>query len=136
MKEGRVSAVKPNETKTGGDILALLDERMRRIAVEVMSERDEGRKPTVTEALDLVGEQTRLAIQEQIMLSHKTYLTRREAAQYLNVSERSIAEWSARPANQNPFPESHAGGEPRYKRTSIDEWAEREGQRRRLKLAG
>ena len=89
-----------------------------------------------TPPADFVDEQTRRAVQEQILLSHKTYLTRREAAQYLNVSERSIAEWSARPANQNPFPESHAGGEPRYKRTSIDEWAEREGQRRRLKLAG
>jgi hypothetical protein len=75
-----VSAVKLNETQTRDDILTLLDERMRRIAEEVMSERDEGRRPAVAEAPDLVGEQTRLAIQEQILLSHKTYLTRREAA--------------------------------------------------------
>lgn len=85
---------------------------------------------------DFVDGQTQLAIQEQILLAHKSYFTRKEAAIYLGVSERSIAEWSARPANQNPFPESHAGGEPRYRRVSVDDWAEREGQRRRLKLAG
>ena len=83
-----------------------------------------------------VDETTQQAIREQDLLAHKTYLTRKEAALYLNISERSIAEWSARPASQNPFPESHAGGEPRYRRTFIDEWAEREGQRRRLKVAG
>lgn len=87
-------------------------------------------------AADMLDDETRQAIQEQILLSHKTYLTRKEAAKYLNVSERSIAEWAARPADRNPFPESRAGGEPRAKRAAIDEWAEREGARRRLKAVG
>ena len=85
---------------------------------------------------ELVDGQIRHAIQEQILISHKTYLTRREAAAYLNVSERSIAEWSQRPVNDNPFPVSNAGGEPRYRRAAIDEWAEAERRRQVLRLAG
>lgn len=55
---------------------------------------------------------------------------------YLDVSERSVGEWSARPMEQNPLPCGNAGGEPRYRREAVDEWLERENQRRRLKLAG
>ncbi|MGB9182413.1 MAG: helix-turn-helix domain-containing protein [Pyrinomonadaceae bacterium] len=85
---------------------------------------------------DLCDDHTRELIKEQLLLAHKTYLTRKEAAKYLGVSERSIAEWAARPPDQNPFPESYAGGEPRTKRERIDEWAERERARQRLKLVG
>jgi hypothetical protein len=81
-------------------------------------------------------EETTKLIREQALIAHKTYLTHREAAIYLNVSERSIGEWSARAHNQNPFPQEHAGGDPRYKRSRIDEWTVAEGQRQRLKLAG
>jgi hypothetical protein len=87
-------------------------------------------------AADLLDDATRQAVQEQILLSHKTYLTRKEAAKYLNVSDRSVAEWSARPPDQNPFPEENAGGEPRYRRAAIDEWTRREKQRQRLKVVG
>jgi excisionase family DNA binding protein len=83
-----------------------------------------------------IDEETHASIREQVLIANKTYLTRKEAAKYLGVSERSIAEWAARPPDQNPFPESNAGGEPRVKRERIDEWADRERARQRLKLAG
>lgn len=82
-----------------------------------------------------IDEQTQEKIGQYQLIAHKPYLTRKEAAIYLDVSERSISEWSARPLEQNPFPESRAGGDPRYKREKIDEWAARETERRRLKLA-
>ena len=81
-------------------------------------------------------EETQEMINQYALISHKPYLTRKEAAIYLNVSERSIAEWAARPAEQNPFPESYAGGEPRARRERIDEWTAREQLRRRLKAVG
>lgn len=113
-----------------------LELRMRRIAEEVIREEGEGRKGSALSQADLVDEQTRRAISEQLLISSKTYLSRKEAAKYLGVSERSIAEWAARPPDQNPFPEAQAGGEPRAKRSAIDEWTEREKQRQRLRLAG
>ena len=116
-------------------LLEQLDERMRRIAEEVVRGADSGRAPG-NMVPDLVDEETRRQIAEQLLLSNKNYLTRAEAASYLGVSERSIKEWSARPADQNPFPEVRAGADPRYRRTAVDEWAEREGQRQRLRLAG
>jgi hypothetical protein len=82
-----------------------------------------------------LDEETRQTIAEQALIAHKTWLTRKEAAKYLGVSERSIAEWAARAPSDNPFPESNAGSEPRTKRERIDEWADRERQRQRLKLA-
>jgi hypothetical protein len=113
----------------------LLDrEALRGVVRELLAEELEvSPKPA---AVEIVDDETRRAVQEQILISHKTYLTRKEAAKYLNVSERSIAEWAARPVNENPFPEEHAGGEPRYRRTAIDAWAAKEKQRQRLKLAG
>jgi hypothetical protein len=82
-----------------------------------------------------VDAETQKLVNLHTLISKKTYLTRKEVAIYLGVSERSIAEWSARPMDQNPFPEENAGSEPRYKRSRIDEWTVREGQRQRLKLA-
>lgn len=84
----------------------------------------------------ILDEETQASVNKYALLSHKPYLTRKEAAIYLSVSERSIAEWAQRAANQNPFPESYAGGEPRTRREKIDEWAERERERHRLRLAG
>ncbi len=109
---------------------------MRRIAEEVVRGAMVGTGRAPVSPAELIDEHTRLAIQEQVLISHKTYLTRKEAAKYLNVSERSIAEWAARGHDQNPFPESKAGGEPRTKRAAIDEWAGREQQRQRLKIVG
>jgi len=115
------------------DVLAALDERARRVAEEVVRVRsrpgDVGASPS-----DLVDEETRRAVSEQMLISNKTYLTRAEAANYLDVSERSIKEWAARAPDQNPFPEVRAGADPRYRRAAVDEWAEAEGRRQRLKL--
>lgn len=116
-------------------LLEQLDERMRRIAEEVVRESDSGRA-TAPGAAELVDEETRRKVAEQLLLSNKSYLTRAEAAAYLGVSERSIKEWSARAADHNPFPEVRAGADPRYRRAAVDEWVEREGQRQRLRLAG
>jgi len=116
-------------------LLEKLDERMRRIAEEVA--REAGPAPTsVPMTTDLIDEKTRRQIAEQLLLSNKHYLTRAQAAAYLDVSQRSIKEWADRPADQNPFPEVRAGADPRYKRTAIDQWAEREWQRQRLKPVG
>jgi hypothetical protein len=124
---------KPGGGVFEGDILALLDARVRRIAEEVAREVGSARAPI---AGDLVDGETRRQVAEQLLLSNKNYLTRVQVAVYLCVSERSIKEWSARPADQNPFPEVRAGADPRYKRTAVDDWAEAEARRQRLRLAG
>lgn len=59
--------------------------------------------------ITLLDRETQDRINQYFLISHKPYLTRREAAVYLDVSERSVAEWAARPADQNPFPEGRAG---------------------------
>jgi excisionase family DNA binding protein len=104
-----------------------VDRRVRPIEKSIQNLRLTG--PQLDEA-------TAALIREQMLLASKSYLTRKEAAMYLNVSERSISDWAARHANDNPFPMVYAGGEPRVKRKCIDEWAEHERTRQRLKLAG
>ncbi len=115
-------------------LLASLDERMRRIAEETLQRA--AKSVRAASAADLIDERTRCEIAEHALLSHKTYLTRKEAAKYLGVSERSIAEWAARASTDNPFPERYAGSDPRTRRADIDAWADRESKRQRLKLAG
>ncbi len=112
-------------------LLEQLDARIRRVVAEALASREEKAAPSGADALDA---QTERVIREQVLIANKTYLTRAEAAKYLGVSDRSIAEWSARPADQNPFPSSYAGGDPRYKRAAVDEWAISEARRQRLKL--
>lgn len=121
------------EKMFSADVLAAFDERARRIAEEVGRTGAEARASA--SAADFVDDKTRRQVSEQLLISNKTYLTRAEAAKYLDVSERSIKEWSARAPEQNPFPEVRAGADPRYRRAAIDEWAEAEGKRQRLKLA-
>jgi hypothetical protein len=116
------------------ELLEHLDERIRRVVAEALASREERPGPGSAHG-DVLDEATRQAIREQTVIANKTYLTRAETAQYLGVSERSISEWAARPPDQNPFPVSHAGGEPRYKRVAVDEWAVAEARRQRLKLA-
>jgi DNA-binding transcriptional regulator YiaG len=116
--------------------MSQLEQEIERIA-EPVAERV-ARKVLAETPRNSVGEvdaETQQLISQHALISKKTYLTRKEAAVYLSVSERSVAEWSARPADQNPFPEENAGSEPRYKRALIDAWTQREGQRQRLKLA-
>jgi hypothetical protein len=103
---------------------------------EALASDEGGTKPGAVAAGDVLDETACRAIREQAIIANKTYLTRAEAAKYLGVSERSIAEWSARPADQNPFPVSYASGDPRYKRTAVDAWATSEARRQRLKLVG
>jgi excisionase family DNA binding protein len=111
-------------------------DQLLKLAVKAIIEetRADSSAPIVapSETLDA---QTKEQIAQYALLCHKPYLTRKEVAVYLSVSERSISEWTARASDRNPFPESAAGGEPRFKREHIDEWAAREAQRRRLKLA-
>ena len=114
-------------------LLEQLDERIRRVVAEALAAREDKVTPAPA---DLLDERTRQTICEQTVIANKTYLTRAEAAKYLGVSERSISDWSARLPNQNPFPAAYAGGEPRYKRVAVDEWAVAEARRQRLKLAG
>lgn len=107
-------------------IQALVDDVMRETAASNQSNS--------VPRIGPVDEATLAQIAEYQRLSHKPYLTRREVATYLDVSKRSITEWTGRASDHNPFPASAAGGEPRYRRERIDEWAEREAQRKRLKL--
>lgn len=122
----------------GRDEMSVLIEEIEAIARRVFREEkeDEQTSRSPESEITLLDRETQDKINQYFLISHKPYLTRREAAVYLDVSERSIAEWAARPADQNPFPESRAGGEPRVRRESIDEWAAREGTRRRLKAVG
>jgi hypothetical protein len=118
--------------------MSVLVEEIEAIARRVYRQEKEheqaSRSPETEMTLPHIEAQEK--INQYFLISHKPYLTRREAALYLGVSERSIAEWSLRPADQNPFPESRAGGEPRVRRESIEEWVAREGTRRRLKAVG
>jgi len=114
-------------------LLEHLDERIRRVVAETLASSETGVKPGAV-AGDVLDEASLKTIREQTVIANKTYLTRAEVAKYLGVSERSIAEWSARPTDQNPCPVSYAGGEPRYKRAAVDEWAAAEARRQRLKL--
>lgn len=114
----------------GDEVLAALDSRVRRIAQEVVREASPPARALESDVLDA---ETRREIQEQILIARKTYLTRAEAAKYLQVSEKSIGEWSKRPPDENPLPAAYAGADPRFKRTALDEWAAREAGRR---LAG
>jgi hypothetical protein len=113
-------------------------EELREVLRELLAEEGTPQKAAgvgTPSPAGLLDEETRLDIQEQIRIANKTYLTRAEAAKYLGVSDKSVGEWSKRPQNENPFPERNAGGEPRYRRTDIDEWAEHERRRRMLRLA-
>jgi hypothetical protein len=112
-------------------------EELRAAVREIMAEEGSPHRSggVTLPAAELFDEETRRDVQEQVRIASKTYLTRAEAAKYLGVSDKSVGEWSKRPANENPFPERNAGGEPRYKRVDIDDWAERERRRRALKLA-
>lgn len=115
------------------DLVNVIEEIARRVYHE-----ERGREPdsSAPERHSPAPDAATLArINLYLLVSHKPYLTRKEAALYLDVSERSLAEWASRPVDQNPLPESRAGGEPRYRRSALDEWAERERQRQRLKLA-
>lgn len=116
-------------------LLQQLDERIKRVVAETLASGEGETKLGAVAVGDVLDETARRVIREQAVIANKTYLTRAEAAKYLGVSERSIAEWSARPADQNPFPVSYAGGDPRYKRTAVDDWAATEARRQRLKLA-
>ena len=115
-------------------LLEQLDERIRRVVAEALAAGEGHTKPGAVAASDMLDEASLRAIREQAVIANKTYLTRAEAAKYLGVSDRSIAEWAARPPDQNPFPSSYAGGDPRYKRSAVDEWAAAEARRQRLKL--
>ncbi|HKC63801.1 MAG TPA: helix-turn-helix domain-containing protein, partial [Pyrinomonadaceae bacterium] len=108
----------------------LLDKKIEDVVERVLSQRQANPSPTMPprEALD---ETTIERIKQFNLVSNKPYLTKKELAIYLDVSERSIGEWTARAVEQNPLPVSNAGGEPRFKRERVDEWAEREAQRRR-----
>lgn len=109
-------------------------ETLRQVVREVLAE--EATPQGAGSFAELLDDETRQAIREQAVIAHKSYLSRKEVAKYLAVSERAVAEWAARAVAENPFPERRAGGEPRYKREEVDAWAEREARRRRLKLAG
>lgn len=114
--------------------LSALEDYLREIA------REEARAAVLENlqrpAPEVADEETRETVNQYLLISHKPYLTKKEVALYLDVSERSVGEWAARPADQNPFPESRAGADPRYRRAAVDEWAEREGVRRRLRAVG
>lgn len=117
--------------------MCAFEDLVRQMIEEAIRARDEA-PPRAGDAMSgakLIDEKTRAEINEYTRISHKPYLTRKEAALYLGVSPRSITEWAARPVDQNPFPESNAGGEPRARREAIDSWAEKEHQRQRLRIA-
>jgi hypothetical protein len=68
-------------------------------------------------------------IRQLQIISSKPYLNKQELMLYLDVSDRSIEEWSQRPPDKNPLPVVRAGRDLRIKRERADEWMEREGER-------
>lgn len=111
------------------DLVKEIEEIARRVyREERASEPEPAARERPAAAADAA---TQEAINRYLLIAHKPYLTRREAALYLGVSPRSLSEWAARPADQNPLPVSRAGGEVRYRRAALDEWAKRERQRPR-----
>jgi len=76
-----------------------------------------------------IGDDTRAEIRALQILSNKPYLNKQELALYFDCSERSIEEWSTRPADKNPLPTVRVGRDIRIKREKADEWMEREGER-------
>lgn len=128
----------PPGERRGGLKMGTIDETIEAIARRVYrqeKEREQEAGPA-ERAAGILDDATQERINQYQLISHKPYLTRREAALYLDVSERSIAEWAARPPDRNPFPECRAGADARVKREHIDQWAEREGMRRKMKAAG
>ena len=107
-----------------------LREFVRREARAVFGELIPTRLPEVAQKVEL-DDETRKQIRRYAVLAHKPYLTKAEAALYLDVSEKSVEEWSARADADNPFPEDRAASAPRYNRMKIDGWVEREARRRR-----
>lgn len=83
----------------------------------------------------VVDDATRETIQQFQVLCQKPYLDKEEAAIYLGCSGRSLDEWAARPVTDNPLPVGFAGSHMRVKREKLDQWVEREAQRKRLKMA-
>lgn len=130
----RSSASYQQETSFGSNLVREIEAIALRVYQRERENEQSSRSPE--QHLVAVDKDTREKVNQYLLISSKPFLSRREAALFLSVSERSIAEWAARPPDQNPFPESHAGGEPRVKRQHIDEWAARENRRRRLKAAG
>lgn len=111
----------------------ILERAIKEIAEQVFSDHIE----SIESLRQTTNTQIDAATQERIntyeLLTRKPYLTRKEAALYVDVSERSIIEWSNRLPDENPFPETYAGGNPRYKREEIDKWISREHGRVRLR---
>lgn len=115
------------------DIFKLVFDAARPIIREVVTEVLAERKPP--QPHPQVDEDTRERIKQLQIISHKPYLTKKEVALYLDVSERSVEEWAARPPDQNPFPAVKVGKELRAKREQVDAWTEQERERSRLRLA-
>jgi transposase len=88
-------------------------------------------KSAVEEAIaPLAKEIDGLKIQIKSLLGQMTI---KQAAEYLSVTEQSIRNWSNRADDENPFPVHYAGGDPRFIRTEIDLWTEREAEWRKAK---
>jgi hypothetical protein len=137
-----MSAAKPGEHSHSSEplperISRVFDRAKHEALAMILEAEPETRAPSQASTTGTTADpETQRLIDQHRLIAQKTYLTRKEAAIYLSVSERSIAEWSARAVEQNPFPEENAGSEPRYRRSRIDEWTVSEAQRQRLKLAG
>lgn len=82
-----------------------------------------------------LDDDTRHQIANLQIIANKAYLNKKEAALYIGCSDRAIEEWSARGVKDNPLPAGYAGSDMRIKREKLDEWIEREADRKRLKLA-
>lgn len=111
------------------------EELVLSVVEPLLEERDRAREAEGRAAAVEMDEETRERVRSYTLLSHKPFLTRPEVALYLDVSERSIEEWSQRPDDRNPFPEDRAGSAPRYNRMKVEAWLEREARLRRTRAA-
>jgi excisionase family DNA binding protein len=103
------------------------DEQLRELVYEIVNERMASLPRPKTETT--VDTETQAIVRQLQIVSNKPYLNKQELALYLDCSERSIEEWSQRPADKNPLPVVRAGRDVRIKREKVDEWMVREDQR-------
>lgn len=107
--------------------MSALEDSLKQIISTIIDERLASLpRPTVQADVD---SDTLATVRQLQIVSSKPYLNKQDLALYLDCSERSIEEWTARPADKNPLPAGRVGRDLRIKREKADEWMEREGER-------
>lgn len=80
-------------------------------------------------ALSLVTREVTESVVEQIRQDNppaRQVMTTAQLAQYFQVSNQSILNWTRRKESDNPLPVNYAGADPRFFLEEVRAWSERE----------